>query len=210
MGAFDRGVTCVAFSKSVRRSSVWRFWDANLLINNCIELVLVLSEWRHVPLCCGRCQRSHPVRLELAEGEAAGWGQGTQKIHCPNLCWSYNPPFLLTLPVSAVLQWFRAGCCVSSHGWQPDRHLWKISHQLLDHRFQHPRKEAGPVWGNHSCSRPRCRGLFRCIKVDFCSCVSLQKHEKPKYVLCVAFAENGDAITGDSSGNIYIWAKGWP
>uniref|UniRef100_A0A8C1L9C4 EMAP like 2 n=1 Tax=Cyprinus carpio TaxID=7962 RepID=A0A8C1L9C4_CYPCA len=35
-----------------------------------------------------------------------------------------------------------------------------------------------------------------------------EKHEKPKYVLCVAFAENGDAITGDSSGNIYIWAKG--
>lgn len=35
-----------------------------------------------------------------------------------------------------------------------------------------------------------------------------EKHEKPKYVLCVAFAENGDAITGDSSGNLYIWAKG--
>ncbi|XP_078103091.1 echinoderm microtubule-associated protein-like 2 isoform X2 [Sander vitreus] len=35
-----------------------------------------------------------------------------------------------------------------------------------------------------------------------------EKHEKPKYVLCVAFAENGDAITGDSSGNIYVWAKG--
>ncbi|KAG7255229.1 hypothetical protein CRUP_011404 [Coryphaenoides rupestris] len=37
---------------------------------------------------------------------------------------------------------------------------------------------------------------------------NLVKHEKPKYVLCVAFAENGDAITGDSSGNIYVWAKG--
>uniref|UniRef100_A0A8C1TC02 EMAP like 2 n=1 Tax=Cyprinus carpio TaxID=7962 RepID=A0A8C1TC02_CYPCA len=37
-----------------------------------------------------------------------------------------------------------------------------------------------------------------------------EKHEKPKYVLCVAFAENGDAITGDSSGNIYIWAKDTP
>ncbi|CAB1348649.1 unnamed protein product [Coregonus sp. 'balchen'] len=35
-----------------------------------------------------------------------------------------------------------------------------------------------------------------------------EKNEKPKYVLCVAFAENGDAITGDSSGNIYVWAKG--
>lgn len=35
-----------------------------------------------------------------------------------------------------------------------------------------------------------------------------QKHEKPKYVLCIAFAENGDAITGDSSGNMCIWGKG--
>ncbi|XP_069390447.1 echinoderm microtubule-associated protein-like 2 isoform X1 [Paralichthys olivaceus] len=35
-----------------------------------------------------------------------------------------------------------------------------------------------------------------------------EKHEKPKYVLCVAFAQNGDTITGDSSGNIYVWAKG--
>uniref|UniRef100_A0A4W5QIN8 EMAP like 2 n=1 Tax=Hucho hucho TaxID=62062 RepID=A0A4W5QIN8_9TELE len=33
-----------------------------------------------------------------------------------------------------------------------------------------------------------------------------EKNEKPKYVLCVAFAENGDAITGDSSGNIYVWS----
>ena len=36
----------------------------------------------------------------------------------------------------------------------------------------------------------------------------LQKHEKPKYVLCVTFSDNGDAITGDSSGNIYVWARG--
>lgn len=36
----------------------------------------------------------------------------------------------------------------------------------------------------------------------------LQKQEKPKFVLCVTFSENGDAITGDSSGNILVWGKG--
>lgn len=46
--------------------------------------------------------------------------------------------------------------------------------------------------------------LWRVLKLF----LPFQKHEKPKYVLCVAFAENGDTITGDSSGNIYIWAKG--
>lgn len=34
------------------------------------------------------------------------------------------------------------------------------------------------------------------------------KFDKPKYVLCVAFAENGDVITGDSNGSIIIWPKG--
>uniref|UniRef100_A0A8C3AA33 EMAP like 1 n=1 Tax=Cyclopterus lumpus TaxID=8103 RepID=A0A8C3AA33_CYCLU len=31
---------------------------------------------------------------------------------------------------------------------------------------------------------------------------------QPHFVLCVTFAENGDAITGDSSGNILVWGKG--
>ncbi|KAM6912638.1 echinoderm microtubule-associated protein-like 1 isoform 1-T1 [Xenentodon cancila] len=35
-----------------------------------------------------------------------------------------------------------------------------------------------------------------------------EKQEKPKFVLCVTFAENGDAITGDSSGNLLVWGKG--
>ncbi|XP_049595377.1 echinoderm microtubule-associated protein-like 1 isoform X2 [Syngnathus scovelli] len=35
-----------------------------------------------------------------------------------------------------------------------------------------------------------------------------EKHEKPKFLLCVTFAENGDTITGDSSGNILVWGKG--
>ncbi|KAJ7989291.1 hypothetical protein DPEC_G00317960 [Dallia pectoralis] len=35
-----------------------------------------------------------------------------------------------------------------------------------------------------------------------------EKQEKPKFVLCVTFSENGDCITGDSSGNILVWGKG--
>uniref|UniRef100_A0A4W4GHH7 HELP domain-containing protein n=1 Tax=Electrophorus electricus TaxID=8005 RepID=A0A4W4GHH7_ELEEL len=35
-----------------------------------------------------------------------------------------------------------------------------------------------------------------------------EKQEKPKFVLCVTFSENGDTITGDSNGNILVWAKG--
>uniref|UniRef100_UPI00358FA3EB echinoderm microtubule-associated protein-like 2 n=1 Tax=Myxine glutinosa TaxID=7769 RepID=UPI00358FA3EB len=35
-----------------------------------------------------------------------------------------------------------------------------------------------------------------------------EKHEKPKALLCLTFNENGDAVTGDSSGNILVWGKG--
>ncbi|XP_048830553.1 echinoderm microtubule-associated protein-like 1 isoform X5 [Brienomyrus brachyistius] len=35
-----------------------------------------------------------------------------------------------------------------------------------------------------------------------------EKQEKPKFVLCVTFSENGDTLTGDSSGNILVWGKG--
>lgn len=40
------------------------------------------------------------------------------------------------------------------------------------------------------------------------ACYIPQKQEKPKFVLCVTFSENGDTITGDSSGNILVWGKG--
>ncbi|XP_052271096.1 echinoderm microtubule-associated protein-like 1 [Dreissena polymorpha] len=34
------------------------------------------------------------------------------------------------------------------------------------------------------------------------------KNEKPKSVHCFSFTENGDVVSGDSSGNIYVWEKG--
>ncbi|XP_077868401.1 77 kDa echinoderm microtubule-associated protein-like [Saccoglossus kowalevskii] len=35
-----------------------------------------------------------------------------------------------------------------------------------------------------------------------------EKYEKPKFVLCIAFADNGDIISGDSNGNIFVWGRG--
>lgn len=36
----------------------------------------------------------------------------------------------------------------------------------------------------------------------------LEAREKPKYVTCLAFADNGDVLTGDSNGSISVWSKG--
>lgn len=34
------------------------------------------------------------------------------------------------------------------------------------------------------------------------------KHDKPKYVLTLAFSDSGDILSGDSNGNIFVWGKG--
>ena len=33
--------------------------------------------------------------------------------------------------------------------------------------------------------------------------------DKPKYVTCLAFSFNGDVLTGDSNGNVFIWGRGY-
>uniref|UniRef100_A0A0P5J1V7 Echinoderm microtubule-associated protein 1 n=1 Tax=Daphnia magna TaxID=35525 RepID=A0A0P5J1V7_9CRUS len=35
-----------------------------------------------------------------------------------------------------------------------------------------------------------------------------ESRDKPKYITCLAFADNGDCITGDSNGSLIIWLKG--
>jgi len=32
--------------------------------------------------------------------------------------------------------------------------------------------------------------------------------EKPKYVTCLAFSQDGEVLSGDSSGNIVSWVRG--
>jgi echinoderm microtubule-associated protein-like 1/2 len=32
--------------------------------------------------------------------------------------------------------------------------------------------------------------------------------EKPKYVTCLAFTQDGEVLSGDSNGNIIAWVKG--
>ncbi|CAG5101627.1 Similar to Eml1: Echinoderm microtubule-associated protein-like 1 (Rattus norvegicus) [Cotesia congregata] len=35
-----------------------------------------------------------------------------------------------------------------------------------------------------------------------------EAREKPRYVTCLAFNQNGDVLTGDSNGNVIVWARG--
>uniref|UniRef100_A0A674N276 EMAP like 2 n=1 Tax=Takifugu rubripes TaxID=31033 RepID=A0A674N276_TAKRU len=127
MGTFDRGVTCVAFSKSNGGTFLCAVDDAN-------DHILSVWNWQK--------------EKQLAE------------VKCSN-----------------------------------DSVLAAVFHPMDDNLIVTCGKSHINFWTIDSNTLVKKQGLF-------------EKHEKPKYVLCVAFAENGDAITGDSSGNIYIWAKG--
>ncbi|VDP44411.1 unnamed protein product, partial [Schistosoma mattheei] len=54
-------------------------------------------------------------------------------------------------------------------------------------------------WTFDGCTLSKKMGIFENGK---------QPIDKPKFILCLTFAENGDLLTGDSAGNIIAWKRG--
>ncbi|KAI5098974.1 echinoderm microtubule-associated protein-like 2 isoform X1, partial [Silurus meridionalis] len=173
-----------------------------------------------------KCLAVHPDMVTIATGQVAGTSKDG-KLLAPHVC-VWDSVSLNTLHVIGSGVFDRAVTCVAfskSNGgaylcavddandhilsvwdWQKEKHIAdvKCSNDSVLGAVFHP-MEANLIvtcgkshinfWTIEGSTLTKRQGLF-------------EKHEKPKYVLCVTFAENGDAITGDSSGNIYIWAKG--
>ncbi|XP_049580877.1 echinoderm microtubule-associated protein-like 2 isoform X1 [Syngnathus scovelli] len=173
-----------------------------------------------------KCLSVHPDMVTIATGQVAG-NTKDGKLLAPHVR-VWDSVSLNTLHVLGVGVFDRAVTCVSfskSNGgsflcavddandhilsvwnWQKEKQLAdvKCSNDSVLAAIFHPMdanlivtcgKSHINFWSLEGNTLAKKQGLF-------------EKHEKPKYVLCVAFAENGDAITGDSSGNIYVWAKG--
>uniref|UniRef100_A0A3P8TFW1 EMAP like 2 n=1 Tax=Amphiprion percula TaxID=161767 RepID=A0A3P8TFW1_AMPPE len=173
-----------------------------------------------------KCLSVHPDMVTIATGQVAG-NSKDGKLLAPHVR-VWDSVSLNTLHVLGMGVFDRAVTCVAfskSNGgtflcavddandhilsvwnWQKEKQLAdvKCSNDSVLAAVFHPMdtnlivtcgKSHINFWTMEGNTLTKRQGLF-------------EKHEKPKYVLCVAFAENGDAITGDSSGNIYIWAKG--
>ncbi|KAA0702085.1 Echinoderm microtubule-associated protein-like 1 [Triplophysa tibetana] len=173
-----------------------------------------------------KCLAVHPDMVTIATGQVAGTSKDGKPLQPHVRIW--DSVSLNTLHVIGMGVIDRAVTCVAfskSNGgahlcavddandhilsvwdWQKEKQLAEVkcSNESVLGAVFHP-MEANLIftcgkshlnfWTMEGNTLTKRQGLF-------------EKHEKPKYVLCVAFAENGDAITGDSSGNIYIWAKG--
>ncbi|KAM8904777.1 echinoderm microtubule-associated protein-like 2 isoform 1-T1 [Spinachia spinachia] len=173
-----------------------------------------------------KCLSVHPDMVTIATGQVAG-NSKDGKLQAPHVR-VWDSVSLNTLHVLGMGVFDRAVTCVAfskSNGgtflcavddandhiltvwnWQKEKQLAdvKCSNDSVLAAVFHPMdanlivtcgKSHINFWTVEGNTLTKRQGLF-------------EKHEKPKYVLCVAFAENGDAITGDSSGNIYVWAKG--
>uniref|UniRef100_A0A8C7UDZ8 EMAP like 2 n=1 Tax=Oncorhynchus mykiss TaxID=8022 RepID=A0A8C7UDZ8_ONCMY len=173
-----------------------------------------------------KCLGIHPDMVTIATGQVAGTSKDGKMLPPHVRVW--DSVSLNTLHVIGMGVFDRAVTCVAFSKSNGGAHLcavddandhilsvwnWQKEKQLADVKCSndsvlaaafHPMdanlivtcgKSHLNFWTMDGNTLTKRQGLF-------------EKNEKPKYVLCVAFAENGDAITGDSSGNIYVWAKG--
>ncbi|XP_024300343.2 echinoderm microtubule-associated protein-like 2 isoform X1 [Oncorhynchus tshawytscha] len=178
-----------------------------------------------------KCLGIHPDMVTIATGQVAGTSKDGKLLEgklLPPHVRVWDSVSLNTLHVIGMGVFDRAVTCVAFSKSNGGAHLcavddandhilsvwnWQKEKQLADVKCSndsvlaaafHPMdanlivtcgKSHLNLWTMDGNTLTKRQGLF-------------EKNEKPKYVLCVAFAENGDTITGDSSGNIFIWAKG--
>ncbi|KAM5274239.1 echinoderm microtubule-associated protein-like 1 isoform 7-T7 [Ctenodactylus gundi] len=173
-----------------------------------------------------KCLAVHPDRITIATGQVAGTSKDGKQLLPHVRIW--DSVTLNTLHVIGKGFFDRAVTCIAfskSNGgsylcavddsndhvlsvwdWQKEEKLAdvKCSNEAVFAADFHPTdtniivtcgKSHLYFWTLEGNSLIKKQGLF-------------EKQEKPKFVLCVTFSENGDTITGDSSGNILVWGKG--
>ncbi|XP_029427947.1 echinoderm microtubule-associated protein-like 2 isoform X2 [Rhinatrema bivittatum] len=173
-----------------------------------------------------KCLVVHPDMVTIATGQVAGTSQDGKQLPPHVRIW--DSVSLNTLHVLGMGAFDRAVSCVGFSKSNGGNHLcavddsndhilsvwdWQKEQKLSDVKCSnesvlaatfHPTEPNVVItcgkshiyfWTLEGGTLSKRQGIF-------------EKHEKPKYVLCVAFTENGDVLTGDSSGNLYVWGKG--
>ncbi|XP_077704490.1 echinoderm microtubule-associated protein-like 2 isoform X3 [Canis aureus] len=173
-----------------------------------------------------KCLAVHPDMVTIATGQVAGTTKEGKPLPPHVRIW--DSVSLSTLHVLGLGVFDRAVCCVGfskSNGGnllcavdESNDHMlsvwdWAKEAKVVDGKCSneavlvatfHPTdptllitcgKSHIYFWSLEGGSLSKRQGLF-------------EKHEKPKYVLCVTFLEGGDVVTGDSGGNLYVWGKG--
>ncbi|XP_076442286.1 echinoderm microtubule-associated protein-like 2 isoform X4 [Babylonia areolata] len=173
-----------------------------------------------------KCLAVHPDRIRIATGQVAGHDRREGRPHVR----IWDSVSLHTLHVLGLGDFDRAVCCISFSTMDSGQHLvavdeanehvisvWDLGRDK-PHKITETKSSTEPVLAvefhpSEKGSIVSCgKGQITFWTFEGGALAKKQgvydKHDKPKYVLCLAFAANGDVLTGDSNGSIIVWGKG--
>ncbi|VDK37930.1 unnamed protein product [Taenia asiatica] len=171
-----------------------------------------------------KCLAVHPDRITIATGQTAGHGKCDGKPHVR----IWNSVSLETLHVVGLGAFENSVSCLAFSKTDGGA-LLAVIDEATDHiisiwDWQRTRRitesktstdpviavDFNPIDANSLVSIGKSHLAFWTL--EGCNLIKKQgvfdKHEKPKFVLSMTFAENGDLITGDSNGSIFLWSRG--
>ncbi|EDV20145.1 uncharacterized protein TRIADDRAFT_63428 [Trichoplax adhaerens] len=167
----------------------------------------------------------HPDGVTMASGQVAGHEKNAGKPHVR----IWDSSTLKTIAVIGVGEFDRAVACVAfSKSNNGDRlavvdesndHVlsvweWRKKKKLLDTKSHGESVFAASFLPNDHDGIVTCGKSHICFwTIDDDLRISkrmgiFEKHPKPKAILCLAFNENNDVLSGDSNGNIFVWGAG--
>ncbi|XP_059480617.1 echinoderm microtubule-associated protein-like 2 isoform X4 [Neocloeon triangulifer] len=170
----------------------------------------------------------HPNKLLVASGQTAGHDRKDGRPHVR----IWNSVSLQTLHVIGIGDFERSICCLSFSKTDGGALLCAID-EAPDHNisvWDWQKGERGHKISETKCSNdtvvaaewhPVDRGtIVTCGKSHIAFWTHelggtlikrngiFEGREKPKYVTCLAFSQNGEVLSGDSNGNIIVWVRG--
>ncbi|KAL5009043.1 hypothetical protein ScPMuIL_014624 [Solemya velum] len=173
-----------------------------------------------------KCLSIHPDKVRIATGQVAGHEKKDGKPHVR----IWDSMSLNTLHVIGIGDFDRAVCCVSFSKMDGGEHLVVVddANEHIISVWDLSKDKPSKVTETKSSTEPVLVAEFHPSEVNsIVTCGKNQisfwtieggtlskkmgifdKHDKPKFVLCLTFTESGEILTGDSNGNIYLWEKG--
>jgi len=174
-----------------------------------------------------KCMTVHPNRLIVATGQGPGYYRREGQPHIR----IWNSVSLQTLQVLGLGEFKRAISCISFSRTDggtfivgvdesPDHNIvvwdWQKGIKQIESKCTsetvvavefHPMEDGSII----TCGKGHVN--FWQIEPSY-SAMSrktgvLDPRDKPKYFTCLAFSSNGDLITGDSNGNVFVWGRGY-
>lgn len=171
------------------------------------------------------CLAVHPDQIRVATGQVAGNDRQFKRQPCV-MIWSSTT--LQTLQVLGGDDFRGAVCCISFSVVDKGLHLVAVDKSCIMYVWDVSKEHARKITETKSSTNPdlavefhpsdnsrivSCgKGQITFWQFDGKSLSKKQgvfgKTDRPTITHCIAFSPNGDAVSGDSNGNILVWGKG--